>query len=124
MQEYKPFKSGKVREIYDIGDSLIMVASDRISAFDHILKNTITDKGAVLTRLSKFWFEFTKDVIPNHMLSVDPAEEHEMPEARHDSCRMHRPWVYYRLRLGILSKKWNRLRHHPAGRSERIPETG
>lgn len=43
MQEYKPFKSGKVREIYDIGDSLIMVASDRISAFDHILKNTITD---------------------------------------------------------------------------------
>lgn len=136
MQEYKPFKSGKVREIYDIGDSLIMVASDRISAFDHILKNTITDKGAVLTRLSKFWFEFTKDVIPNHMLSVDPADmpeffahrncrqEHEMPEARHDSCRMHRPWVYYRLRLGILSKKWNRLRHHPAGRSERIPETG
>ena len=77
MQEYKPFKSGKVREIYDIGDSLIMVASDRISAFDHILKNTITDKGAVLTRLSKFWFEFTKDVIPNHMLSVDPAD---MPE--------------------------------------------
>ena len=77
MQEYKPIKSGKVREIYDIGDSLIMVASDRISAFDHILKNTITDKGAVLTRLSKFWFEFTKDVIPNHMLSVDPAD---MPE--------------------------------------------
>ena len=45
MQEYKPFKSGKVREIYDIGDSLIMVASDRISAFRTILKNTITDKG-------------------------------------------------------------------------------
>ena len=77
MQEMKPIKEGKVREIYDNGDSLIMVASDRISAFDHILKNTITDKGAVLTRLSKFWFEFTKDVIPNHMLSVDPAD---MPE--------------------------------------------
>ena len=77
MQEYKPFKSGKVREVYDIGDSLIMVASDRISAFDHILKNTITDKGAVLTQLSKFWFDFTKDVIPNHMISVDPAD---MPE--------------------------------------------
>lgn len=77
MQEYKPFKSGKVREIYDIGDSLIMVASDRISAFDHILKNTITDKGAVLTQMSKFWFDFTKDIIPNHMLSIDPAD---MPE--------------------------------------------
>lgn len=77
MQEYKPFKSGKVREIYDIGDSLIMVASDRISAFDHILKNTITDKGAVLTQMSKFWFDFTKDIIPNHMISVDPAD---MPE--------------------------------------------
>ena len=77
MQEYKPFKSGKVREIYDIGDSLIMVASDRISAFDHILKNTITDKGAVLTQMSKFWFDLTKDIIPNHMLSIDPAD---MPE--------------------------------------------
>ncbi|WP_337610231.1 phosphoribosylaminoimidazolesuccinocarboxamide synthase, partial [Acidaminococcus fermentans] len=74
MQEYKPVKSGKVREIYDLGDSLIMVASDRISAFDHILKNTITDKGAVLTQMSKFWFDYTKDIIPNHMISVDPAD--------------------------------------------------
>ena len=47
MQEYKPFKEGKVREVYDNGDSLIMVATDRISAFDNILKNKITDKGAV-----------------------------------------------------------------------------
>jgi len=54
-----------------------MVATDRISAFDHILKNKITDKGAVLTQMSKFWFDFTKDIIPNHMLSVDNAD---MPE--------------------------------------------
>ena len=74
MQEYKPYKSGKVREVYDIGDSLIMVATDRISAFDHILKNKITDKGAVLTRMSAFWFNYTKDLIPNHMLSMDPAD--------------------------------------------------
>lgn len=71
MQEFKPFKEGKVREVYDNGDSLIMVATDRISAFDHILKNKITDKGAILTQMSKFWFEFTKDVVPNHMISVD-----------------------------------------------------
>ncbi len=77
MKEYKPIKSGKVREIYDIGDSLIMVASDRISAFDHILKNTITDKGAVLTQMSKFWFDYTKNIVPNHMISVDPED---MPE--------------------------------------------
>ncbi len=77
MTEYKPFKEGKVREIYDNGDSLIMVATDRISAFDHILQNKITDKGAILTQMSKFWFDFTKDIIPNHMISVDNAD---MPE--------------------------------------------
>ena len=55
MQEYKPFKSGKVREMYDVGDSIIMVATDRISAFDHILKNMIVKKGTVLTQISKFW---------------------------------------------------------------------
>ena len=54
MKEYKPFKSGKVREVYDAGDSIIMVATDRISAFDHILKNKITAKGAILTQMSKF----------------------------------------------------------------------
>ena len=74
MQEFKPFKEGKVREVYDNGDSLIMVATDRISAFDHILKNKITDKGAILTQMSKFWFEFTKDVVPNHMISVDAKD--------------------------------------------------
>ena len=53
MQEFKPFKEGKVREVYDIGENLILVATDRISAFDHILKNKITDKGAILTQMSK-----------------------------------------------------------------------
>ena len=77
MQEYKPFKSGKVREMYDVGDSIIMVATDRISAFDVILKNKISKKGAVLTQLSKFWFDYTKDIVPNHMLSVDV---NDMPE--------------------------------------------
>ena len=77
MKEYKPFKSGKVREVYDAEDSIIMVATDRISAFDHILKNKITDKGAILTQMSRFWFDFTKDILPNHMISVDNKE---MPE--------------------------------------------
>ena len=77
MKEFKPVKEGKVREIYDIGDNLILVASDRISAFDVILKNLIAGKGAVLTKMSKFWFDLTKDVVPNHMLSVDTRD---MPE--------------------------------------------
>lgn len=77
MQEYKPVKEGKVREIYDIGDALIMVATDRISAFDVILKNQVTKKGTVLTQMSKFWFDYTKDIMPNHMISVDVED---MPE--------------------------------------------
>ena len=77
MQEFKPVKEGKVREVYDNGDSLIIVATDRISAFDHILKNKITKKGAILTQMSKFWFDYTKDIVPNHMISVDVKD---MPE--------------------------------------------
>lgn len=70
----KPIKEGKVREMYDNGDTLILVATDRISAFDVILKNKIVDKGAVLTRMSKFWFDLTKDIVPNHMISIDTKD--------------------------------------------------
>ncbi len=77
MQEPKPVKTGKVREIYDNGDSLVMVATDRISAFDVILKNMIPGKGRVLTQISKFWFDFTEDIVPNHMISCDTED---MPE--------------------------------------------
>lgn len=67
----KPIKEGKVREIYDNGDSLILVATDRISCFDVILNNIVTNKGKVLTQMSKFWFEFTKDICKNHVISFD-----------------------------------------------------
>lgn len=77
MQEFRPFKEGKVREVYDNGDSIIIVATDRISAFDNILKNKITDKGAILTQMSEFWFDFTKDIVSNHMISTDVKD---MPE--------------------------------------------
>ena len=70
-------KEGKVREIYDNGDSLIMVATDRISCFDVILNNEVTKKGTVLTQMSKFWFDLTEDILPNHMISVDVKD---MPE--------------------------------------------
>ena len=78
MSKIKPIKEGKVREIYDCGDNLIMVATDRISCFDVILHNTVPKKGTVLTQMSKFWFDLTMDILPNHMISVDTAD---MPEA-------------------------------------------
>ena len=77
MKEFKPVKEGKVREIYDVGEGLVMVATDRISAFDVILKNLIDGKGKVLTKMSEFWFSLTKDIIPNHLISTDVDQ---MPE--------------------------------------------
>ena len=77
LKEYQPIKEGKVREIYDVGEHLIMVATDRISAFDVILKNEIAGKGEVLTQMSRFWFDMTKEIIPNHMISTDTGD---MPE--------------------------------------------
>jgi phosphoribosylaminoimidazole-succinocarboxamide synthase len=65
---------GKVRDIYDAGDNLLIVASDRISAFDVILPTAIPDKGRVLTGLSLFWFDRTRDIVANHVVSADPAD--------------------------------------------------
>lgn len=88
----KPIKEGKVREIYDNGDSLILVATDRISCFDVILNNTVTDKGKVLTQMSKFWFDFTKDICKNHVLSFDTKDmpkffQNEKFEGRSLMCK-------------------------------------
>lgn len=77
METYKPAMEGKVRSVYDLGDYMIIVATDRISAFDVILDSTVPDKGRVLTGLSEFWFDFTKDIVPNHLISTDTAD---MPE--------------------------------------------
>src|SRR5215469_18274844 len=72
------FGTGKVRDTYDLGDRLLMVTTDRLSAFDCVLPDGIPDKGRVLTRLSAFWFERTRDLLPNHLLSIDLAD---LPEA-------------------------------------------
>lgn len=75
--EFKTLKlkgRGKVRDIYDLDDKLLIVASDRISAFDVVMPNPIPDKGRVLTQLSKFWFELTKDIVPNHVISTDAID--------------------------------------------------
>ena len=72
--DIKPDAQGKVRDIYDLGDKLLMVATDRISAFDYILEDEIPHKGAVLTQISLFWLEQLKDVIGNHLISADVAD--------------------------------------------------
>ncbi len=84
---FTPDAQGKVRDIYDLGDKLLLVASDRISAFDFVLKDPIPYKGEILTRLSLFWFDFLKDVIPTHFLSADVADLPEPFAAHADYLR-------------------------------------
>ena len=76
IPELTLFKKGKVRDVYEMEDSLLFVASDRVSAFDWVLPSLIPDKGKILTQLSVFWFEFTSEMCPNHILT---AEFDELP---------------------------------------------
>lgn len=78
----KPPKRGKVRDIYDLGDMLLIVATDRISAFDVVLPNAVPEKGRVLTQISKFWFAQTETIVKNHLISTDVMD---FPA----SCRPH-----------------------------------
>jgi phosphoribosylaminoimidazole-succinocarboxamide synthase len=73
LADRPPDRRGKVRDIYDFGDQLLIVATDRISAFDYVLGSGIPDKGKVLTQISQFWFERTKSIVRNHVVATDPA---------------------------------------------------
>lgn len=138
MKEYKPFKEGKVREMYEADSCLIMVATDRISAFDHILKNQVPGKGKILNAMSAFWFGMTEDVVPNHMLSIDT---HDMPpffrspafEGRSMKCRkLHMLPLECIVRGYITGSGWNSYQESgkvcgielPKGlqESEKLPE--
>jgi phosphoribosylaminoimidazole-succinocarboxamide synthase len=79
-----PDRQGKVRDLFDCGDTLVLVATDRISAFDYVLGSGIPDKGKVLTQLSAFWFSRTRSIVDNHVLSLDVAEYPE-PLRRHSA---------------------------------------
>jgi phosphoribosylaminoimidazole-succinocarboxamide synthase len=80
-------RRGKVRDVYEIGDQLLIVATDRISAFDYVLGSGIPDKGKVLTQLSGFWFERMGDLVPHHLVSMDPDEFPEPARAHADVLR-------------------------------------
>jgi phosphoribosylaminoimidazole-succinocarboxamide synthase len=78
MPDLQPTSRGKVRDMYDLGDKLVIVATDRISAFDWVSPVGIPDKGKILTSMSLFWFEMMKDIVPNHLISADLSD---FPEA-------------------------------------------
>jgi phosphoribosylaminoimidazole-succinocarboxamide synthase len=77
IQEYKLFAKGKVRDVYDLDDKLLIIATDRISAFDVVLPNGIPGKGKILTQMSLFWFDLVKDIVPNHLIT---SEVDQYPE--------------------------------------------
>src|SRR5512138_444586 len=74
IKEFPLMRRGKVRDIYDLGESLLFIATDRISAFDVVMPNGIPGKGRVLTQTSLFWFDFLKDVVDNHLITANVDE--------------------------------------------------
>jgi len=87
LDNRRPDRKGKVRDIYDFGDKLLIVATDRISAFDYILGSGIPDKGKVLTQISCFWFDRLRSVVPNHIVATDPAAFPAEAKAHADMLR-------------------------------------
>ena len=80
LTHFTPVHRGKVRDLYELEDELLIISTDRLSAFDVVLPNGIPDKGRVLTGLSKFWFDYTEDVVENHLITTEVAD---YPEALH-----------------------------------------
>ena len=129
-----PVHSGKVRDIFDAGDNrLLMIASDRISAFDVVMDEPVPDKGRVLTAMSAYWFETLADVLPSHLISTDVADL--PPEAqvngvagramlchrgRHAAYRVHRAGVYQWLGLEGVQGPGHHARPGFAGRAPRV----
>jgi phosphoribosylaminoimidazole-succinocarboxamide synthase len=89
---------GKVRDIYRVGESLLIVATDRLSAFDRVLPNGIPGKGAVLTQISRFWFDRTESLVPNHLISTRP-EDYPDPLSRHAELLRGRSMLVQSLRM-------------------------
>ena len=87
LADRRPDRQGKVRDLYEFGDRLLIVATDRISAFDYVLGSGIPDKGKVLTQISAFWFDHLRSIVPNHVLATDPAEYPEPARAAADLLR-------------------------------------
>lgn len=127
------FREGKVREMYELDDALLMVATDRLSAFDVVLNEPIPHKGAVLTQLSRWWFERTEDIVVNHMITADPdeiIERHPTLEASRDRwagrsmlVQKTRPFpVECVVRGYITGSAWKEYRNEGTLAGEPLPE--
>lgn len=95
-------RRGKVRDVYDLGERLLIVASDRLSAFDAILPTPIPDKGKILTRAALFWFDLTKNIVPNHLISADYDA---ICAALPPGARLDRAWFDGRMMLVYKAKR-------------------
>lgn len=112
------FATGKVRDVYDLGETLLLVATDRLSAFDVVLPTPIPGKGQILTQLSRFWFDQTADIVPNHLLTTDvfavpqiPEAAREMLDGRATLCRKCRALPLECVVRGYLAgSAWNEYR--------------
>ena len=117
---FLPKTSGKIRDIYDLGERLLIVATDRISAYDSVLASAIPCKGRVLTSLSLFWFDFLKDVTPNHLVTAAAAGDERLAEKAavltgrsmlvRKARGMHRARIPFRLRVAKLPRYGGNLR--------------
>ena len=124
MTGFKLLRSGKVRDVYGVDDDryLMIVASDRISAFDYVLPIPIPDKGVILTRLSNFWFEKTKNIVANHIVSTQPSLEHRQDDGLWQSDQLRErsvlvlkaePLPIEAIVRGYLAGSgWNEYRHN------------
>lgn len=97
LEGLTPFRRGKVRDLYELGDDLLIVVTDRISAFDYVLGSGIPDKGKVLNQLSAFWFNLMTDIVPNHVITTDPLRFPE-PARRHAGALRGRSMLVRRTR--------------------------
>lgn len=140
IPELKLYKRGKVRDIYEVGENLLMIATDRISAFDVVFPNGIPQKGKILNRISAFWFDYLKDIIENHLITTDvermPSEIHpykDMLKGRSMLVKRSQPLPIEAVVRGYLAgsglKEYNRTGsicgiNLPAGlkESSKLPE--
>ena len=114
--DIKPDAQGKVRDLYDLGDKLLLVATDRISAFDYILEDEIPHKGAVLTQLSCFWFELLDGVVENHLISSDVADLPEQFQPYADYLRGRVLYTQEKTFRQLLKAQEESVRAHEAVR--------
>lgn len=129
LAHYPRWRSGKVREIFDLGDSLLFVATDRVSAFDVILPDAIPDKGVLLTQLSRFWFNQTRHIVPNHVVTFEldglnlEDEERERLEGRSMVVqKAERIDVECVVRARLAGSGWEEYRRHGTLAGDPLPE--